>query len=75
MRDDVALQAARQTIVDSLNATFGKANGKYNINAGGADALADKLRDPLQAASVPMSDPQLHDLAATLSTTAPSTPG
>src|SRR6202047_3808311 len=63
VRDDVALQAARQTIVDSLTATFGKANGKYNINAGGADALADKLRDPLQAASVPMSDQQLHDLA------------
>src|ERR1700693_6324784 len=63
VRDDVALQAARQTIVDSLTAPFGKANGKYNINAGGADALADKLRDPLQAASVPMSDQQLHDLA------------
>src|SRR5580704_272437 len=63
VRDDVALQAARQTIVDSLTATFGKANGKYNINAGGADALADKLRDPLQAASIPMSDQQLHDLA------------
>ena len=63
VRDDVALQAARQTIVDSLTATFGKANGKYNIDAGGADALADKLRDPLQAASVPMSDQQLHDLA------------
>ncbi len=62
VRDDVALQAARQTIVDSLTATFGKAGGKYNINAGGADALADKLRDPLQAASIPMSDPQLHDL-------------
>src|ERR1700732_2121002 len=63
VRDDVALQAARQTIVDSLTATFGKANGKYNINAGGADALADKLRDPLQAASIPMSDQQLRDLA------------
>ena len=63
VRDDVALQAARQTSVDSLTATFGKAQGKYNINAGGVDALADKLRDPLQAASVPMSDQQLRDLA------------
>ena len=63
VRDDVALQAARQTIVDSLTATFGKANGKYNINAGGTDALADKLRDPLQAASIPLSDQQLRDLA------------
>ena len=63
VRDDVALQAARQTIVDSLTATFGKANGKYNINAGGTDALAEKLREPLQAASIPMSDQQLRDLA------------
>jgi preprotein translocase subunit SecF len=59
----VALQAARQTIVDSLTATFGKANGKYNINSGGVDALVDKIRDPLQAASIPMSDQQLRDLA------------
>jgi preprotein translocase subunit SecF len=64
VREDVALQAARQTIVDSLMAAFGgQSGGKYNINAGGADALANQLRDPLQAASVPMSDQQLHDLA------------
>jgi preprotein translocase subunit SecF len=66
-RDDAALQAARQTIVDSLTVAFGgQANGKYNINAAGADALADKLRDPLQAAGVPMSEQQLHDLAANI---------
>jgi len=64
VREDVALQAARQTIVDSLTAAFGQpANGKYNINAGGVDGLADALRDPLQAASVPMSDESLRDLA------------
>src|SRR5712692_2763247 len=63
-RDDAALEAARQTIIDGLTAAFGQhATGKYNINAGGADALADRLRDPLQAASVAMSDQQLHDLA------------
>ena len=57
-------RAARQTIVDSLTAAFGQpANGKYNLNAGGADALADHLRDPLQAASVPTTDQYLHDLA------------
>ena len=67
VREDRALQAARQTIVDSLTAAFGQpANGKYNINAGGADGLADHLRDPLQAAGVPMSDQQLHDLAANI---------
>jgi preprotein translocase subunit SecF len=64
VQDDRALQAARQTIVDSLMAAFGgDAQGKFNINAQGADALADHLRDPLQAAGVPMSDQLLHDVA------------
>jgi len=67
VQEDRALQAARQTIVDSLMAAFGgDAQGKYNINAGGADALADRLRDPLQTAGVPMSDQLLHDLAANI---------
>jgi preprotein translocase subunit SecF len=68
VRDDRALQAARQTIVDSLNAAFGQQNGKYNINSGGAQALAERLRDPLQKAGVAMSDPQLQDLAKNILT-------
>src|SRR5579871_889519 len=64
VREDTALQAARQTIVDSLTAAFGQpANGKYNINAGGVEGLAGALRDPLQAASIAMSDDSLRDLA------------
>ncbi|HYK18789.1 MAG TPA: protein translocase subunit SecF [Bryobacteraceae bacterium] len=64
VREDTALQAARQTIVDSLDAAFGQpANGKTNINAVGASALADALRVPLQAAGAGLSDPQLNDLA------------
>src|SRR5579872_6076679 len=50
-RNDAALQAARQKVTDALDTAFGvPANGKYNINAGGADALANRLRDPLAAA-------------------------
>ena len=64
VRDDVALQGARQTIVDSLVKAFGKpSEGKYNVNSGGVDALSSQLRDPLQAASIPMTDQALHDLA------------
>jgi len=66
-RDDNALQTTRQTIVDSLTAAFGQpANGKYNINAAGAQGLADRLRDALQAASIPMSEQQLNNLAANI---------
>jgi preprotein translocase SecF subunit len=66
-REDNALQAARQTLISSLTAAFGQpANGKYNVNAGGADALAGQLRDPLAAASVALSDQQLQTLAANI---------
>jgi preprotein translocase subunit SecF len=64
VRDDVALQTARQTIIDSLATAFGQpANGKYNLNSGGVDALAEHLRDPLQAAGIPMTDQSVRDLA------------
>jgi preprotein translocase subunit SecF len=67
VRDDKALQAARQTIVDSLTGAFGQpAEGKYNINAGGASGLADRLRIPLQAASVALNDQQLGTIAANI---------
>jgi preprotein translocase subunit SecF len=64
---DAALQASRQKVIDSLDAAFGQpANGKYNINSGGAAALADHLRDGLAAASVPASDQQLQTLASNI---------
>jgi preprotein translocase subunit SecF len=64
---DAALQASRQTVLETLDAAFGQpANGKYNINAGGAAALADHVRDPLAAANVALSDPQLQTLAANI---------
>jgi preprotein translocase subunit SecF len=65
--EDTALQAARQKIVDRLTASFGQpANGKYNINAGGAQGLADRLRDALPAGGVPTSEQQLNTLAANI---------
>jgi preprotein translocase subunit SecF len=64
---DAALQASRQKVIESLDAAFGQpANGKYNINSGGAAALADHLRDAFAAASVPMSDLQLQTLASNI---------
>ncbi len=67
VREDKALQAARQNIVSTLTAAFGQpANGKYNVNAGGADGLANQLRIPLQNAGIAMNDQQVNDLAANI---------
>jgi len=66
-QQDAALQVSRQTVIASLDAAFGQpANGKYNINSGGASALADHLRDALASASIPMSDQQLQTLAGNI---------
>lgn len=66
-RNDAALQASRQKVTEALDAAFGvPANGKYNINAAGADALANRLRDPLAAAGVALSDQQLQMLASNI---------
>jgi len=66
-QEDTALQAARQKIVDRLTAAFGQpGNGKYNINAGGAQALADHIRDALAAAGVPTSEQPLNTLVANI---------
>ena len=67
VRQDKALQAARQNIVSTLTTSFGQpANGKYNVNSGGADALANQLRVPLQNAGIAMNDQQVNDLATNI---------
>jgi preprotein translocase subunit SecF len=64
---DAALQSSRQKVIDSLDAAFGQpANGKYNINSSGAEALGNQLRDPLAAAGVALNDQQLQSLAAAI---------
>ncbi|HXF27037.1 MAG TPA: protein translocase subunit SecF [Verrucomicrobiae bacterium] len=56
------LNTARQIMAQVLESTFGNADGKLDINNTGAQALADRLRDPLQRANVPISEQQLQDL-------------
>src|ERR1700682_2774676 len=58
VHDDKELETAERTIVDELKAAFGQNNGKLDINATGAAALADRLQVPLQRAAIPMSEPQ-----------------
>ena len=63
VKSDAALNAARQTMEQTLEATFGSPAGKLDIQNAGAAALAGRLRGPLQAASVSLSEDQLQDLA------------
>ncbi|MBI4910338.1 MAG: protein translocase subunit SecF [Acidobacteria bacterium] len=62
LKDEKALDAARKTMQETLAATFGGTSGKLDLHNTGAQALVDRLRDPLQRASVPMNDQQLRDL-------------
>jgi preprotein translocase subunit SecF len=65
--DDATLDKNRKLVTDTLASTFGQpGNGKLDLNNTGAQALADRLRDPLQRAGVSLSDPQVNDLAAAI---------
>jgi preprotein translocase subunit SecF len=57
------LSEARQTIVSTLTETFGQPGGKIDFNNAGAQALADRLRDPLVRNGVTLSEPELRALA------------
>jgi len=63
LKEDVALQRERQTVVETLTATFGEKTDRLDLNNSGPQALAERLRDPLQRAAIPMSDEQLAQLA------------
>jgi len=67
VHNDREMEQVSSTIVNSLNATFGQpGNGKLDINNAGKDAIAERLRDPLQRAGVGLNDQQLADLAAAI---------
>jgi len=67
VHNDREMEQVSSTIVNSLNATFGQpGNGKLDINNSGKDAIAERLRDPLQRAGAGLNDQQLADLAAAI---------
>lgn len=66
VKDEKTLNIERQQMVDALNDAFGEKNGKLDINNTGAADLADRLRSPLQNASVPVSEDQLQALAKSI---------
>jgi preprotein translocase subunit SecF len=63
LKADVALQQETSTIIQTLKATFGEQPGKLDLNNANVQTLSDQLREPLQKASVAMSDQQLTALS------------
>jgi preprotein translocase subunit SecF len=64
-QDETHLNVNRQAMQDVLKNTFGQpGNGKLDLNNSGAAELARRLRDPLAAANIALSDQQLQKLAA-----------
>lgn len=62
LRDERSLEAARGIMTSTLSETFGKVEGKLDLNGNGKAALADRLRDPLGRAGVSLTEEQLQDL-------------
>jgi preprotein translocase subunit SecF len=63
LKSDKELQAARGLIVEALHATFGATGGKLDLNNATVQGLTDRLREPLQRASVPIGEQELQDLS------------
>src|SRR5271165_130537 len=62
-RDERALEVVRRDMIAALNDSFGEKTDKLVINTTGRASLADRLRDPIQRAGIPMSDDQLQALS------------
>src|SRR5258706_2573761 len=60
------LNTNRQIIEDTLRATFGGAGGKLDLNNASSGQAADRLRDPLLQAGVPMSEQELQDVVRSI---------
>jgi preprotein translocase subunit SecF len=67
IKDEKVLNANRQLIDDTLRGMFSdSASGKIDVNNSSSAELADRLRGPLQAAGVALSEQDLQDLCAAI---------
>ncbi len=62
MRSERELDEARRAITQTLADRFAPGGGKIDLNNAGREALADRLRDPLQRNGVALSETQLQEL-------------
>lgn len=64
LADERQLAKNRADMEASLYQAFGQpSSGKLDLNNSGEQAIVDRLRDPLAAAGVALTDQQIHDLA------------
>src|SRR3954454_13187253 len=65
LQEERLLNQNRKAMVDVLEGTFGQAaGGKLDFNNASAQALVERLRDPLQAGGAQLNDEQLRKLSA-----------
>jgi preprotein translocase subunit SecF len=50
IQEERSLEANRHLMVETLQAEFGTGGGKLDVNNSGANAVAERLRDPFQRA-------------------------
>ncbi len=63
IKDEKQLNANRQQVVDVMQATFGQADSRLEFNNAGQAGVAERIREPLQKAGVPLSEEELQKLA------------
>jgi preprotein translocase subunit SecF len=61
-QEEGQLNVNRQDMQDVLNAKWGQSAGKLDFNNASQQVVAERLRDPLARAGVPLSDVQLQKL-------------
>lgn len=64
LKDEKALDQARYSIARALEDKFGAPKGKLDLNNAGQQAVADRLREPLQRVGAAVSEPDLQKLTA-----------
>ncbi len=62
LKEERALDAARQAITQTLQERFGKTGAKLDFNNVGQQVLVDRLREPLQRNSVALSEQGLQEV-------------
>jgi preprotein translocase subunit SecF len=62
LANEKELNTNRQVIEDTLRATFSSKDGKLDLNNSSTEQLADRLREPLLQAGVPLSEQDLQDV-------------